>query len=832
MVDALTWYLAIELLGILAFPLCFVLFRRLPDRGITLARPLALVLFSYVLWIAGLTHLVPNTQVTIIVILLLGAAVGVLVFRVTAARIREFLRQEWRTLVVAEALFLAFFLLWLGIISETPAITGTEKPMDFGFMNAVLQSRFFPPEDPWLAGHSISYYYFGHFMMAFVTKFTAVPSSVGYNLSVALIPALLAMGSFGLLYNLIRLSGGTLKRALIFGLTAPALIILIGNLEGALEFVHLQGWGGSGFWSWVGVDGLEGGAARTADGVWKWVGANGLGGSAAGSSGAFPDQGLWWWNATRVSNTFVDGQSMDYAITEFPMFSFLLGDLHAHMMSLPFLILGLSLGLNLFLSKDEFGLGWLRRHPVEALAISLLVGSLAFINSWDFPLMAGFLAVLVLVKTYGQKGSDLQRAIFNGAAILVPILVICVVLFLPFYSTLGGQVNGILPLQDISTRPFLFLMTMGLFAVLALSFVLQQLPDLRWPTKEDAPAAGLVLVVALIPFIVWAGIVLFLKLPSDGIGGAVNEVGGRAWWVLPGLAIAAVAGFSAAQRLRQGGELTSAFSLILVAVAFYLLVGVELFYVVDFFGGAFRRMNTIFKVYYQSWLLLGMAGAYGLYYWHSHRQGLLTSGGEGTTLGKRGFRLANYAWAGGIVVLLVASAYYSVGAVLDRTGVLSQHHSLEDNTLNGLEFVRAQDPGEYAAIEWLRDEAPWGRIVEAVGNDYSDFGRISSSTGLPTILGWRGHELQWRGTSKVFDGRAEDVAQIYQSRDADQVRILLEGYQVRYVYLGLRERTEYGGGQLTRFNSFLKSAFENDSVIIYELMDGSAREIGGDNWRR
>ena len=811
MVDALTWLLAVELLGILAFPLCFVLFRRLPDRGITLAKPLALVLFSYVLWLSGLTQLIPNTRLTIIVILVLGAAVGGLLFRVTAHRVMEFLKEEWRTLVVAEALFLAFFFLWLGITSENPAISGTEKPMDFGFMNAVLQSRFFPPEDPWLAGHSISWYYFGHFMMAFLTKLTAVPSNVSYNLAIALVPALVAIGAFGLLYNLIRLSGGTWKAALGFGLAAPALILLIGNLEGALEFVQAQGWGGDGFWDWVGIKDLQGSVA---------------------SSGAFPDTSNWWWHATRVIDTLADGQSLDYTITEFPMFSFLLGDLHSHVVSLPFFILGLSLGLNLFQSDDELGPGWLWRNPVEAGAIALFIGSLAFINVWDFPVMAGALAALLLVKSYAQKSRDLMLTVASALAVLVPILAVAVVLFLPFYFTLGGQTPGLvpLPLQDVSTRPFLFLLTMGLFAFLAVSFVLRQLPVLGRPTQQQAPAAGLALVVALAPLVIWAGIVLVLKLISEGIGGAVDEVGGRAWWVLPMLAVMAVASFSAARTLRHGNDPVSAFPLILVAIAAYLLAGAELFHINDTFSGAYRRMNTVFKVYYQSWLLLGLAGVYGLYYWQSHWPRLLSASNSGGAAWRsRVLRLANYAWIGSIAILLVASVYYSVGAVLDRTGVLSQNHTFEDNTLNGLAFVRAQDPGEYAAIKWLRDEAPWGRIVEAVGDDYSAYGRVSASTGLPTILGWRGHELQWRGTSRVFDGRAEDVAQIYQSHDGDAVRSLLDTYRIRYVYLGQRERTEYDGGQLERFDSFLKTAFQSNSVIIYELVDGSGRGAGGDN---
>ena len=630
MIDALTWLLAIELMGLLALPFCFVLFSRLPDRGITLAKPLALVLFSYLLWLTGLTHLAPNTRITVIVILLLGAVAGGLVFRSMADRILTFIKEEWRTLVVAEVIFLAFFFLWLGITSETPAITGTEKPMDFGFMNAVLQSRFFPPEDPWLAGHSISYYYFGHFMMAFLAKLTAIPSNVGYNLAISLVPALLAIASFGLVYNLVRLSGGGLKAALGFGLAAPALIMLIGNLEGVLEFVHAQGWGGEGFWNWVGIKGLEG---------------------AAASSGALPDDYLWWWRGTRVIDTLVDGQSLDYTITEFPAFSFLLGDLHPHMMSLPFVVLGLAVGLNLFRSQDPLGPGWLLRHPVEAVATALFIGSLAFINIWDLPLMAGILVVLVLVKNYGDGPGDLQRAALNGAAFLIPILALGVLMFLPFYLTFGGQALGILPLRDVSTRPFLFFLAMGFFSLLALSFVLRQLPGLGRPNRADGALAGLVLAITLAPLVVWGGIVLFLTWADEGAGAAIVEVGGRALWVSPGLAIVAVAAVSAAIRLRQREGTAAAFPLLLVAMAFYLLVGAELFYVNDSFGGAFRRMNTVFKVYYQAWLLLGLAGAYALYYWRSRisnpeQHGPKSDGprlieGGGRFSGHRAIRLGN-----------------------------------------------------------------------------------------------------------------------------------------------------------------------------------------------
>ena len=145
-------------MGVLALPAAFVLFRRLPDRGFTLAMPSAMVFFSYILWVFGLTHIAPNTQLTIIVILVVAAIPSAFLLRRVLAEFKEFVRQNWPMLAAGQVLFIGFFLMWLGIVSEVPAINHTEKPMDFGFMNAVLQSRFFPPEDPWLSGNSISYY--------------------------------------------------------------------------------------------------------------------------------------------------------------------------------------------------------------------------------------------------------------------------------------------------------------------------------------------------------------------------------------------------------------------------------------------------------------------------------------------------------------------------------------------------------------------------------------------------------------------------------------------------------------------------------------------------
>ena len=804
MLDTLSWYIAVQILGFLAFPAGFLLSKRLPDRGFTVAKPAAMVFFSYVLWMLGLSHIAPNTQFTIVAILVVAAIPSILLYRKNLDEIKEFFRQNWPMLMAAEVLFLGFFLMWLGIISEVPAINHTEKPMDFGFMNAVLQSRFFPPEDPWLSGSSISYYYFGHFMMAFLAQMTGVASSVGYNLGVALVPGLVAIGAFGLVYNLVRLSGGSLRAGMVFGAVGPVLILLAGNLEGVVEFVHLQSWGGSGFWEWVGIKGLDG--TNT-------------------GSGMFPDNQWWWFRASRVIDTLSGGQSLDYTITEFPFFSFILGDLHPHVMSLPFVILALSVTLNFFLATGQLGLGWLRENAVEAAAIALFIGALAFINLWDMPVLAAMLAAAAMVKAYGDCNGSLTRAALGAVIVVLPVIVLAVVFFLPFYSDFEAQTSGILPLRDVNTRPILLFLVMGPLILLAVSFLLRQLPGLVRPSDNDSSGAVTVMVVVATPFLVWTGLAFFATWIDDGVGAAFGEVGSRMILVIPGLLLVGIAGFSAMQRSRLKLEPTTVFPLLVAGLAFYLLIGAEIFYVVDQFGGGFRRMNTVFKIYYQAWLLLGVVGSYGLYYLWSARSPVSWPINLGRILA-----VGRYLWIATVSVLFLASMYFPLGAALDRTGVLRDGHSITDNTLDGLAFLKRSSPGEYAAIQWLRDDAPWGRMVEAVGDDYTDFARISSSTGLPTVLGWKGHELQWRSASS-FTGREEDVNSIYSSADFRLVRSLLDAYDVRYVYLGSRERRTYGGDHLADFEQssgaigsagFFKTAFEQDGVIVYEMVQSTA----------
>ena len=351
---ALVWFLVLELVGVVGLPWVFVLFPRLPDRGVAFAKPVGLLFLAYLVWVLGLAQVLPNTAWAVWGVLVLAGVGAVWVGRRCWGELRGFLLREWRVLLAAELVFVGMFGLWAFAVSGAPAISHTEKPMDLMLLNAAYHARFFPAEDLWLSGHSISYYYFGHIVMAALAKLAGAAPAVAYNLGVATVPALAGVVVFGLVGNLVRLAGGGWRAGLAWGGAGAALILLAGNLMGALELVRIRGWAGQGFWDWVAVKGLD---------------------AAPAVGGFFPEEFWWWFRSSRVIDTLSEtGASLDYTITEFPAFSFVLGDLHAHVLAIPFVLLAAAAALHLYLWPEPLGWSWLRRYPGRAAGLLLPLG--------------------------------------------------------------------------------------------------------------------------------------------------------------------------------------------------------------------------------------------------------------------------------------------------------------------------------------------------------------------------------------------------------------------------------------------------------------------------
>ncbi|MBI4306341.1 MAG: hypothetical protein HY678_08475, partial [Chloroflexi bacterium] len=209
-----------------------------------------------------------------------------------------------------------------------------------------------------------------------------------------------------------------------------------------------------------------------------------------------------------------------------------------------------------------------------------------------------------------------------------------------------------------------------------------------------------------------------------------------------------------------------------------------------------------FKVYYQAWVLLTVAGGYAIYYWSSRHRFLA---GWRIGISRAGIVVA--------LVLLAGALYYPAAAALTKA-------SAESPTLDGLAYIGAS---ERAAIEWLRANAKKGdAMVEAVGGGYTDFGRISSSTGIPTVLNWPGHERQWRGAEFSFQDREADVERIYVTPDGDEARRLLDKYDAKFVYVGSRELSKYPTANVDKFDRIGQRVFDSAGILIYEIREPHA----------
>ena len=779
MTDAFIWWLSVEFLGLIALPFTVVLFKKLPDRGYAFGKALSILFVSFFLWVAAYAHILPNSRWAIILIIAILALGSLFLAIRRRQQIASFISQNRRVIIATEVLFLLSFVLLAVMRAYNPDILFGEKPMDFAFLNGILRSDYFPPNDPWLSGHSISYYYFGYLMMATLTKLTGIAPSVAFNLSLTLIFALTTIGAFSIVYNLVKMSRGGMKAAIGFGLVAAGFVVILANLEGILEMFHAHGVGSDGFWEWVGIKGLD---------------------NPYNSAHWYPTDHWWWWRSTRVIDTLSNGASLDYTITEFPSFSFLFADLHPHLMALPFVLLNLGFCLEVFSTPATLGLAWIKRNWPKLLVFALCLGSLGFINTWDLPTYTFIFVVAALMAAYWARGKIDLGLLKNVGIFALALAGLALLLYLPYYIGLQTQVKGISFVGDIDTRPFHFLIVWGLLLFVSVSFVLFQVWRVlrqRLPSWKEGFGVVLLPLVPLAAWAIWAS-----------VKGADVSIAGKLWHLLPLLAILALILFVIFRKSRSIVELEDEsrgapiFVLLLLFAGFLLAVGCELFFVDDVFGEHYQRMNTVFKFYYQVWVFFAIASAFGLYY-------LGRRWSAATTIRK----LARHSWWGVCALLIACSLIYPVAATITMTDSFGG-----EPTLDGLAFVEQGNPSESEAIKWLNDNVGGAPvIVEAAGGYFTDYFRVSARTGLPTILGCPSHELQWRGSDSDFRGREEDINLIYQSQDVNQVELLLEKYDVTYIYVGHLEREQYGMDVGEKFGDFMDVVFENEGVAIYQV---------------
>ncbi len=839
------WYVVIFLLGLLAYPLVRAALPGLPDHGYPLARIAGLLLWAWFAWMAGSLGL---TYSRLIIALALGLVV--LIGGLLAYRQRTELIQEWREkrkyFLIVEGLFLVLFLLDLGIRLGNPDLwhpaKGGERPMDFAYFNAILKSTTFPPYDPWFAGGYINYYYYGYVIVGTPVKLLGIVPSIAFNFILPTLFAMLGVGAFSVGWNLLDrgqpgseistaeedeslLEMSTDKedkspwrtffrqKALWAGLAATIAVLLLGNL-GIIRLYF------DGFQRLAAPGGII-----TNAGFFQHIGWAVEGFYRAITGTPLPyGPGDWYWFPSRALPDSSGGP-----ITEFPLFTFLYSDLHAHMIAYPLTVLAIAWSLSILLGRAKWKS--LLEVGLTFFLGGLVIGSLKPTNTWDIYTYL-ILAALAVVYTFWRYldvdrihvslADWAKRALLTVGAVAV-LVILSIGLYQPFNHSFYQAYNSIQAWKDGRSDLLSYLVHWGVFLFFVVSWLI-------WETHEWLASTPVSSLAKLKPYreIIWGAVVLFFGIlvlqqiwvMSPGNGGFKGIT--ILWLVMP------LAAWAGVLILRPGQSDAKRMVLFMIGTSLFLTMFVEMFVV----SGDVGRMNTVFKFYLQAWIMLGLSSGAGFVWLMQDVRKWLPGWQVGWKIA------AGVMVAGAALFLLVAGP----DKIRDRMAANAPH------TLDSMTYMKYSQYAEYGqtfnlsedynAIRWMQENVQGSPvIVEApsAGVQYTWLNRFSIYTGLPDVVGWQWHQQQQRVSQnqEIIDrGVTEDA--FYSTTDINAARAFLQKYNVRYIIVGQLERAKYAPGApggavpagdpdgLAKFDQyngvFWKEVYHQGNTVIYQVL--------------
>ena len=810
----LAWLLVVELIYLLSLPLVLFIFRPLADRGILLARILGLLAVCYVAWLLVSLGWIDFSRGAVYVGMAVLAGASGVVLWFAHRELWNFVRSHWRLLLLGEVLFLGAFLAFAAIRYLNPDLwhpyRGGEKPMELAYFTAVFRSTTLPPYDPWFAGGYLNYYYWGYFVIACINRVAAVVPTTAFNLAVPLFFALTFTGAFSLGYNLaagvknaglrrreVDGTGGSGRKQnrllppVICGGTAAIFVAVIANVDGMVQLVQ-------GFWT-VAVNGEAWGGFD----FWRSS-------RMIPPLDSFEPPSLAFWLPDHIPG----GAGESWHITEFPFFTFLFADLHAHMMVLPFTLLALGLGLALLVGLRDGRPPWV---AACGLALAVNLGALWALNSWDYPSYVILVLGLVGLAAYFSRLNPRRKLLlFSGMA--ASILAVSLLSFWPFHHFYETFNNG-LDASRWRTPVHQFLAIHGLFLFIVATYLLVRTRQdlvafIKSPwSSEELPSNMGWLQLVIVPMII-AG--LFLAVLGYWNAALVAVL----------LILLAVAGW----RVLVSPEPSRPYEALVLSIlvmSTLIVIGVDLVTV----EGDIGRMNTLFKYYLEVWVFMAIGAAYML--WRLASSWLPEAWWPEARLPDLRFPrfYARVAWSG-VLVLLVASCL--VYTLLGTRARLGDRFNDLPPTLDGTAYMANAQHWEHdqpiqlawdrEAIRWLEDNVEGTPVVlEAHMDQYRWGGRIANYTGLPTVIGWPWHQIQQRfDYGYQIAERARDVRQAYKTRDIDTAREVLRRYDVSYIVVGDLERLNYGEVGLEKFDrmaedGLISKVYENEGTKIFRV---------------
>lgn len=690
----LRWWITWFTLGLIGWPIAQKIFFKWEDQGYGMAKIIGAAAVTFLVWIFGSWKILPFTWPVVLI-----CASSILVAGNIFIKKNPINKVKIKTLFWEELLFLSALVLWSFVKAHEPSINGLEKFMDFGFTKSILRGNYFPPVDMWFSGGTINYYYFGHLLLAVTTRLSGLDLGYTFNLILATLFSLTFTMSFGISRQLLKDLPGIKK--IVGSLFVAFLVSLSGNLQTIYAFT--RGYSGENppaFWTiWSDFSNWEELKAG-----WN---------------------SYWYPNATRF---------IPYTIHEFPGYSFVVSDIHGHVLGIPFALLAIGLLLLMFDEKKSV-------IPKYLIAFyGWIAGMMFMTNTLDGPIYVSLWGMLAIsrnsIKEWKMKEKWKILAIDVGIMGGVFLLTV-----FPFISNFQPFVSGLAVncppafLENSKFGPFIF---EGIIKC------------------QKSP--------------LWMMLLLWGLFVYGGIG---------VWrWRATGANVVVKKIFA-----------------VIGLFCLMLIIFPEFFYFKDIYPDHFRS-NTMFKLGYQVFIMMSIV--------------------TGTVLVRTMTQIKKYKWyVAGAVPLIILVSIYPWFSVRSYFGNLKTYHGLD-----GLVWLKEQMPGDYDAITWLNSNIPIGTqpvVLEANGDSYTNYDRISTFTGLPTVAGWTVHEWLWRGGYEPIAKRAEDVRLVYESDDINYTKLLLEKYEVKYVIVGDLEREKYPQLNEQKIQTLAGMVFSSGGTIIYKL---------------
>ncbi len=700
----LQWYGIFFLIGLITLPISSLIFSSFIDKGYIFSKIIAAITISYLMFVFGTIQLLPFTIPSLLAIIVLLAVINIVVIRKYKLKITHNTLIVW---IIEEILFLLSLAAWTYVRGHEPSINGLEKFMDFGFVNSILRTKFFPPLDMWFPPFSINYYYFGHLVTAVLTKLSFVPSNYTYNMMIAAIFAFAMTTSFSIGHTIASHLKFSTRKSIVTGLLSAVLVSLAGNLHVIYAFFTAY--------------------TPPEDPVPFW--------QLAFQPLSLFTNGYWYPNATRfIPNT----------IHEFPIYSFVVSDLHGHVLDIPIVLLCIAFLYTLLYTQ--------KLTLLRNLLLGFILAVMYMTNVLDtgiyFLLSFAVIGYILIRKNLPDKKKGnkrrafpLQQFLLEGSKTFVTVLASAALFTLPFsinFKPFASDI-GVLCSPEFLTNigklgPFLF-------------------------EPDHCQRSEWWMLLVLYGFFYFFVTILFIFL-----------------W----------------RRVSARVHIPYIFSVILAIVSTFLIIIPEFVYVKDIYPDHYRA-NTMFKLTYQAFIMLSLVSAIVI----------------ATVILPRKK----------IVLTVISFALVTLVLIYPRFAVYSYYNDLtEYRGIDGTAYLKDRYPSDYQAIQWINKNIVGQPVIlESQGDSYTDHARISSNTGLPTVLGWTVHEWLWRGSYDVPAPRVSDVKLLYESPSFPETRQLIEKYDVEYIYIGNLEREHYPEIKIDKFRALGNIVYQNDEVTIIKV---------------